>query len=111
MELLIAIAILSVGILVILQAVGFCSRIAVITGDTINALILAEDKLQELQYKETNKKLTQLNNSGLKERYRWEYSLTPDADPNLYKCNLTLAWERASRNEKLAINTYLRNEK
>lgn len=106
-----AIGILSVGILVILQAVGFCSRIVGITNDTLNAMILAEDKLEELQYKERIKSLIQLNNSETNGKYRWEYTLTPDTDPNLYKCGLNITWNRLERNEKLGIITYLRNEK
>ncbi len=111
LELLVAIGILSVGILVILQAVGFCSRIVSITSDTINALILAEDKLDELQYKEKTKALTQMNSSEKSGKYLWEYALALDPDLNLYKCELNVSWNRLERNEKLVINTYLRNEK
>jgi len=109
LELLVAIAILSVGIIFILQALSFCARSSGIAADTLNALILAEDKLQELQYQEKTNASSQMNSSGVTGKYRWDYALEISPPANrLYKCALNVIWERALRNEKLSVNTYFK---
>jgi len=107
LELLVAIAILSAGILVVLQAAGHCARLAGISKDTLSALLLAEDKLQELQYKERSAQLTETAGSGINGKYAWSYDLEFNPSLNLYQCSLNMSWEKAGRDEKLAVNTFL----
>lgn len=107
LELLVAIAILSAGILVVLQAAGRCARITGITKDTLSALLLAEDKLQELQYKERSAQITETRGSGTSGKYAWNYDLEFNSSLNLYQCGLSISWESAGRDEKLTVNTFL----
>ncbi|MFH0856106.1 MAG: prepilin-type N-terminal cleavage/methylation domain-containing protein [Candidatus Omnitrophota bacterium] len=108
LELLVASAILSTGILVILQAAGLCARITGIVEDNINALVLSKDKLEELQYKENSSRITQPVDSGVKGKYRWEYDLNPDPGLDLYKCSFKVSWEKEGKGELLEAVTYLR---
>ncbi len=109
LELLVAIGILSVGIIFILQALSVCARSSGIAADTLNALILAEDKLQELQYQEKTNPSPQMNSSGVTGKYRWDYALEISPPANrLYKCELNILWVKALRNEKLSVSTYFK---
>ena len=63
-ELFVAVAILAVGITTILQAMGHSARVTGLSGDIVSALLLAEDKIQELEFKEKNKLLILTEESG-----------------------------------------------
>jgi len=111
LELVITIAILSLGIIVILQAFAFSTRATGLSCDIINAVFLAEDKVQELEFKEKqnliNEEPTQLRDT--KDKFIWEYSLNNLApDLNLYKLNLSISWQKLNREERISLSTYLR---
>lgn len=110
LELVITVAILSLGIVVILEALAFSTRATGLSRDVINAVFLAEDKIQELEFKEKqnliDKEPTQVRD--VKDKFTWEYSLNLDPDLNLYKLNLNISWQKLNREEKLNLDTYLR---
>lgn len=110
LELVIAIAVLSVGIVAVLEAFSFSARVVGLSGDIINASFLAEDKMQELDSKETkgliNKEPTEVKD--VTGKFSWGYTLNLDRDLNLYRADLEINWQRAKRKEKLTLNTYLR---
>ena len=113
MELIIAVAILSIGIVMVLQAFSFCARVTGLSCDYINAVFLGEDKLQELEFNVSQKLIDldkELTKTGVEnDKFNWEYQLL-DLKPglNLYKLNFQISWERLNRNEILNVNTYLR---
>lgn len=110
LELVIAVAILSVGITVILQAFSFSGRAGGLSCDIINAVFLAEDKIQELEFKEKQNLIraepAQVN--GKNSKFDWVYTLNFDPELNLYKLNLDVTWQRLSRKEAINLDTYLR---
>lgn len=111
-ELLVAIVILSIGIVTALQALSAASRIAALSSDIVNATFLIENKMQEWQYKEKHRliakePLTAEQNLG---KFSWHTAINLSRDLNLYQLNSNLSWERANRQEKINLNTYLDNE-
>jgi len=110
LELIITIAILSAGITVILQAFSFSSRVTGLSSDIIKAVFLAEDKLQELDFKEKQGLVQQepALQTGIYGKFQWKDSLSFDTDVNLYKLDFTVSWQRAKENEEINIGTYLR---
>lgn len=110
LELIITIAILSAGITVILQAFSFSSRVTGLSSDIIKAVFLAEDKLQELDFKEKQGLIPQESalQTGIYGKFQWKDSLNFDTDVNLYKLDFTVSWQRAKENEEINIGTYLR---
>lgn len=109
-ELIISIAILSVGIMAVLQALSFSARMSGLSCDIINAVFLAEDKLQELEFKEKqnliDKQLTEVKDKNSK--FDWAYTLVFEPKFNLYKLQFNLSWQSAIRKEQLDFYTYLR---
>lgn len=110
LELMITVAILSIGIVVVLQAFSYASRMTGLSCDIINAVFLAEDKVQELEFKEKqgliNKEPAEVKDK--KDKFSWGYALSLEPDLNLYKLNFDITWQRANREEGLDLNTYLR---
>lgn len=110
LELIIAVAILSIGIIIVLEALSYSTRMAGLSCDIIDAVLLAEDKMQELEFKEeqnlTNKESGEI--IGKKEGFDWKYTLNLEPDLNLYKLSFNIKWLRANREEGLDLNTYLR---
>jgi len=110
LELLITIAILAIGITVILQAISFSARVTGLANDMQRAVYLATDKLQELEFKESQgliiKEPPQVE--GVEGKFNWKYGLALDTNLNLFKLNLAIDWKRMSRKEEISINTYLR---
>ena len=109
-ELVISIAILSVGIMAVLQALSFSARMSGLSCDIVNAVFLAEDKLRELEFKE-NQGLSDKQSAGVKGKsgkFDWARTLVFEPKINLYKLRFNISWQAAIRKEELDLNTYLR---
>jgi prepilin-type N-terminal cleavage/methylation domain-containing protein len=110
LELLISIAILSIGITVALQALSFSSRVTGLTLDMVKAVFLAEDKIQELEFYEKQKLTSSLaaevNES--QDKFAWAYRIWPEPEFSLLRLDFEVVWQRANRNEKIELSTYLK---
>ena len=114
LEVIIAVAILAIGVVFVLQAFSVSARVAGISSDYIGAAFLAEDKMQEFEFKERQGMLVDELPEGIqeKDKFKCGYLLVDlGADSNLYKLEFDIAWQRANRAEDINISTYLlRNE-
>lgn len=115
MELLVATAVLSVGIVVTLQAISFCGQVAGFTADMTSALFFAEDKMQEWEFKEKKSVLADLPLENLPSeaeetagKFKWNYSFRPKDESILYDLIFKASWTRAGKQEEITFNTYLR---
>jgi len=108
LELIIAVAILSIAITGILQAFSFSAQATGLSCDIINATFLAEDKIQELEFQEKQKSLKAESAKDSLDRFNWEYSMLLDEELDLYKFNLKINWLRQRRQQSLEVSTYLR---
>lgn len=110
LELLIAVAILSTGIIAVMQAFSYSARITGLSCDIVNAVFLGQDLLQELEFKERKGLLQQgpAEAGGKKEKFEWGYSLNLDQDLNLYRLDLDIKWRRINRQEEINSVTYLK---
>lgn len=110
LEVIIAVSILSIGIVVILQAFSFSARLTGLSADIINAVFLSEDKIQELEFKAAqgliDREPRQLKDKNNK--FQWQYLLVPEPSLNLYRLDFDVSWQRANRQEALKLTTYLR---
>lgn len=108
LELIIAVGVLAIGITVVLQALSFSSRSTGLSCDYIDAVFLAEDKMQELELKEKQNLIKDESVKDRKDKFSWGYTLNLEPDLSLYKLNFQISWQRLNRNETLDVNTYLR---
>jgi len=113
LELIVTLGILSAGIVTVLQAFAFSARITGLSCDMVEAVFLGEDKIQELEFNESQDliKNTPQDGRGTQDKFEWVYTLTPDPNLKLYWLDFTVSWTRARRNEGLDINTCFRYEK
>lgn len=119
LELIIAIAILAIGIVVILEAMSFSVRAAGVSCDITNAAFLAEDKIQELEFKERQNLISLLpdNLAGQEgNKFKWHYLLAPQEALSsdklvLYKLDFNLTWQGQLKERVLNLNTYLKYER
>lgn len=109
-ELMITVVILGIGIISVMQAFSYSARIAGLCSDITRAVFIAEDKLQELEFKERRSELSSEPPSliGESDKFSWGLSLTPDDALKLYRLDFLLTWQRMGRKEEIAINTYLK---
>lgn len=110
LELLVATLVLSTGIIVSMQALSFCGKVAAISLDTSGALFLAENKMQEWEFNEKQGLVPSgvFDDEGVSGRYEWYLRLRPHVDPGLQNLDLKVAWSRAQRDEELGFETCLR---
>lgn len=108
LELIIGVAILSIGIVVILQAFSFSARIAGLSCDIIDAVFLAEDKIQELEFKERQNLIINEIVRDKKGKFEWGYEVNLDSGVNLHRLSLDIGWQKLNRKEELKFNTLLR---
>ena len=110
LEVIIAIAVLSIGIVFILQAMSFSARVAGLAVDVVSTSFIAQDKMQELEFAaKTNKTniLAQGPKQNEPDRFKYNYTLV-DLDPlKLYEVKFDIDWQRAGRAQKISLNTYL----
>lgn len=107
-ELIVAVIILSVGMVAVLQAFSMCARLSGSSGDVTRALFLAQDKLEELERSEGLLSGLPNNAEGSQDKFSWSYYLLLDEPLNLYKAGLEIGWVRRNSQEKLEYLTYLR---
>ncbi|MFH0827376.1 MAG: prepilin-type N-terminal cleavage/methylation domain-containing protein [Candidatus Omnitrophota bacterium] len=108
LELIMALAILTAGIVVVLQALSFCAQATGLSCDIIAAVFIAEDKIQELEFQEAQEALRETFEKGDSGRFNWARSVILDQDLNLYKTDIKISWQRQGRLQVLEANTYLR---
>lgn len=109
-ELLVAIAVLSIGIIIVLQAFSFSGRVAGISSDITDALFLAEDKLQELEFKEGRELIRHepQETGGKKDKFNWQQRMNREPGLPLFRLNFQVSWQRRNRQEEFSVDTYLR---
>lgn len=110
LEVIITVGILSVGIVMVLEALSFSAQVTGLACDIMNLVFLAEDKIQWLEFKERNGPLGEepKEASETLRSFKWEYTLNLVPDPPLYKLDLDITSNRTKRQEILHLNTYLR---
>ena len=110
LELIVAVAILSAGIVVVMEAIVSSTRAAGLSCDVVSAVFLAEDKLQELEYKEANSMISNEpeESEGEQGKFSWKRALNLDAESGLYALDMELKWKARSWQEKFSVQTYLR---
>lgn len=110
LELITAVAILSVGIVVVLQAISYSVRVAGLSCDFVRAAFLAEDKLQELEYKEGEHRISgeAKEGQGIKDKFAWKQTIVLDDTLNLYKLDFAVSWKSQNREEGFKVDTYLK---
>lgn len=110
LELVIAIAVISISLVTALEAFSYSTNIAKLSGELENALFFAEDKLQELESKEQKKRLTQspLAGSDFSGKFQRSYSLSKIAEQDIYRLDLEVSWARSKGREKINAATYLK---
>ena len=111
LELLITLAILAIGIVVVLESISYSTRMTALSCDVIRAVFLAEDKLQELSFKEGTGNITDIEETGADaaNKFRWHYKIEKNRDYNAsLNLNFNINWERSKRLEEIGVDTYLR---
>jgi prepilin-type N-terminal cleavage/methylation domain-containing protein len=119
LELIISIAILAIGIIAVLETLSFSVRAGSISGDITRAAFIAEDKMQELEFKEKQNIMPTLLDSSAdnqKDKFKWRSALIPEeglvSDKTaLYKLNFNIDWGGPGKERTINLNTYLRYEK
>lgn len=110
LELVLSIAILSIGITLVMQTFSYSSRMAGLSCDIISAALLAEDKIQELEFKVKQNSIDkELNTVKEKiDQFTYEYAFNLDSKLNLCDLNFEISWQRNGRAEKINLLTLLR---
>ena len=110
LELVVAIALLSISLATIMQAFSFSAKVAGLSGDITRAAFLAQDKLQGWEFKERQGWLGREapQSSGTSGKFQWSSLLSSDNDLKMFKLNLNISWLRAERKEEFNLVTYLR---
>ncbi|MBF0485092.1 MAG: prepilin-type N-terminal cleavage/methylation domain-containing protein, partial [Candidatus Omnitrophica bacterium] len=70
-EVIIAVGILSAGVVVVLQAISFSGQMSGFSNDTVQAVLLAEDKLQDLEISEKKKSLVPGSVKDKNDKFEW----------------------------------------
>lgn len=110
LEVVVAVALLAVGITATLNALSFSLRASGVSCDMVQAAFVADDIVQELEFKEREGNISKEPPlvKGNTDKFEWEYTLNLNPELNLYILNLDITWLKSNRGESLKLNTYLR---
>jgi prepilin-type N-terminal cleavage/methylation domain-containing protein len=109
LEVIIAIAIVSIGLTVVLQALSFCAKSSALCRDITSAVFALEDRMQEMEFNARRGTIPD-QTTQIKEKYgkfEFAYALKPLAGIDLRELNYDASWKSMNRDEKISLNTYL----
>lgn len=106
-EVVVAVGILTAGIVAVLQAVRYAAHQAALANDYVAAILLAEDMLSELELKEKQMTLAPGLIKGQSDRLDWEYDIHahPESE-GVYDVVFNTSWLRHGKKEQLTFETY-----
>lgn len=111
-EIMVSIAILSVGLILILQGLTHCLSILRISQDNLETSLLAEDKMAELELAIKQDpgsflKYTSGTSQSGNIEFKWRIRLTPDSEyEDLHKALTTVNWQEGVRSGSSIYSTY-----
>jgi len=109
LEVMVSVGILAAGIVFVLQALSFCAKSAGVVADNVQAVFLAEDLLQRLEYEAGSTGISQQDAGDRLGKFLWSYRISADPDLKLWELKLGLNWESSRRKDNLILTTYLKN--
>jgi Tfp pilus assembly protein PilV len=109
-EVVVATAILTIGVAVVARAFSQCAQAATVSSDVMKAVFLASNRLEEWELKE---KLGALDAqpkaaSATVDAFNLGYALNPESATGLYGLDLNVSWERLRARRSFNLATYLR---
>ena len=113
-EIMISVAILSFGLILILQGFTHSLNILRISENNLQATLLAEEKMAQLQIDAKNSEygfLTDFNGESQIDNieFRWQTSITPDEEhEDLNELLTIVSWKEGKRKGTVPVITYLR---
>lgn len=112
LEVIITVVILSVGIMVVLQALSFSTRVTGLACDITKAVFLSEDIIQELEFNEKKGQIEESQKEDTNDKFTWDYNIIDlKPDLKLYRLDFDIAWQRLNRQEGITLNSYLKDLK
>lgn len=105
LEVVITVAILSVGIILIMQAFSYSACLTGLSYDMIRAVFLSQDKMQEMEFKE-RLGLAIEGLSDTKDKFEYGFTLGSGPVDSLGQLDFKIKWQRRNRNEEINLNTY-----
>lgn len=108
-ELIIAIGILSAGIVFILQALSFSARSSGLSTDMTDALLLATDRMQMLELAESFGLKDLVPEKEISGKFSLQYTLSPlESNTAISQAELSVSWQRMGKEENILLPTYFR---
>ena len=108
LELVIAIAIISVGIVFVIQALGFSAKGSALHSDYLRASLLAEDAIQNLELRQAQQLIGEEISQDKNGKFDSSMVIGFDDTLNLYKMDLKISWLASKKTEELKLSTYYR---
>lgn len=112
-EIMISIAILSIGLILVLQGFSYALNILRISQDNLETSLLAQEKMAELEINSKQSKgmfLKDISGDSQSDNieFRWQIRLTPDTEyEDLYAVMTTVNWKEGRRSGASIFNTYM----
>jgi prepilin-type N-terminal cleavage/methylation domain-containing protein len=109
-ELMLAVAILSIGIVAVMQAFSFSLKMTGLSADISSAALLAGDITEEARFKVKHNliALSPATVEGESGKFKWNYIFEPQEEEKLYLFKLGLSWRSSGQEEAFNLVTYFK---
>jgi prepilin-type N-terminal cleavage/methylation domain-containing protein len=108
LELVVAIAIISVGIVFVIQALGFTAKASAVVSNYLRASLLAEDRIQGLEFAEAQQIIGEENSLEKNGNFDILTKISFDDKFGLYQLGLKINWPESKRTEGFELSAYYR---
>ena len=104
------VGILSMGMMGVVKGIAFAGRMAALSGDIMTAVLVAQEKFQEFEWKEKGKALPAIESSGEEEvgKFHFLYQWAPDHDLGLGLWDARVSWKAMEKENDIPAQTFFR---
>ncbi len=110
LEVIISVGVLAIALVVILQSLSYSARITGLSFDIGEAVLLAKDKMQELEFAQGRGLLLPGMSTGTRGKFSWNYNLSElDAQTQIFKADFEIYWGRMNQLRDIRFSANLKN--
>lgn len=109
-ELILSMGIFAIGVVYVLQAMSYSSKVTTLSSRMVEAVFLSQDLLQEIEFKSLSNISFSDEQKDENSNFQWQYMLSKNSDLNLTDLDLKLNFKSGQFKNDIHIITYLLNE-
>ena len=107
-ELIVSLALFSVCLATVIQAMSFCVKQSRFAADYMQGVRIASAKLQEGEFMAKNRRVAGVFCNPPDSKFPWSLRISPDADTGYMRIDVAVSWKSPDNSHKLEFYTLIK---